>query len=274
MSYAPTEAVQHCETLLRQMMESFRADNIWPNVQSIIGSMLKRRIELVEVYEEVHASLSQKPRALYMFWDVFVHAADGWNPEKNRAARQAREDLIGVNTQISELADQLAALLDRRDDLHNYSGFSSNTQSQILDIVHEASEHNGHYESYAKEDVESLQYRYDSKYWPSLSEVIQAIGTDAEMAEVTANDPATEAATASRKSGRSDFVRAFLARIDDNRVRECGFISNSFALSDGSLASLVNCGLGLAVDELVDSDFIKRFRQRERQVKKAESTSA
>lgn len=96
-----------------------------------------------------------------------------------------------------------------------------------------------------------------------LSDVLRAIGSDAQMAEVTANDPATEAATASRKSGRSDFVKAFLARIDDNRVRECGFMPNSFALSDGSLASLVNCGLDLAVDELVDADFIKRFRQRQ-----------
>lgn len=267
MTHAPTEALQNCETLLRTMMEDLQAKGIWPNVRSIIGGMLKRRIELSDVYEEVYASLAQKHRALYVFWDVFVHAADGWNPEKNQAARRAREELVGVNGRISELADQLAALLDRRDDLHNYSGFNSNTQSQILDIVHEASEHNGLYESYAKEDVERLQYQYDPKYWPSLSEVIQAIGTDAEMAEVTANDPATEAATASRKSGLSDFVRAFLARIDDNRVRECGFIPNSFALSDGSLASLVNCGLDLAVEELVDADFIKRFRQRERQAK-------
>jgi hypothetical protein len=91
------------------------------------------------------------------------------------------------------------------------------------------------------------------------------------MAEVTADDPATKAtkaATESRKSGRSDFVKALLARVDDNRVREYCFIPNSFVLSDGALASIVNCGLDLAVDELVDADFIKRFRQRQRQAKK------
>lgn len=269
MSYAPTEAVQHCETLLREMMEDLQAKGIWPNVQSIIHSMLKRRIELIEVYEEVYATLAQKPRGLYMFWDVFVHTADGWNLEKNRAARKAREELIGVNARISELADQLAALLDRRDELHNYSGFGSDTQHHILDIVHEASEHNYLYESYVKKELDRIHYQYDFKYWPPLSDVIRVIGSDAEIAEVTANNPATEAATASRKTGRSDFIKAFLARIDDNRVRECGFIPNSFALSDGSLASLVNCGLNLAVDELVDADFIKRFRQRQRQAKKA-----
>jgi hypothetical protein len=269
VSQAPTEAVQHCETLLRTMMEDLQAKCIWPNVRSIIDGMLKRRIELTDVYEEVYTSLAQAPRALYIFWDAFVHAADGWNPEKNRAARQAREELVGINSRISELADQMAALLCRRDDLHNHSGFSSDTHYHILDIVHEASEHNDLYESYVKDDMDRLQYQYDLKYWPALSEVVQAIGIDAERAEVTANDPATAVATESRKSGRSDFVKAFLARIDDNRVRECSFIPNSFALSDSSLASLVNCGLDLKVEELVDADFIKRFRQRQRQAKRA-----
>lgn len=173
MSNAPTEAVQHCEAVLRTMMEDLRAKRIWPNVCSIIDGMLKRRVELAEVYEEIYTSLAQTPRALYMFWDVFVHAADGWNPEKNRAARQAREELVGVNSRISELADQLAALLDRRDSLHNYSGFSSNTHYHILDIVNEASEHNDLYESYVKDDLDRLQYQFDLKYWPALSEVVQ-----------------------------------------------------------------------------------------------------
>lgn len=269
VSNAPTEAVQQCEILLRTMMEDLQAKHIWPNVCCIIDCMLKRRVELVEVYEEVHASLAQPPRALYMFWDVFVHAADGWSPEKSRAARQDREELLGINSRISELADQLAALLERRDSLHNYAGFSSNTCYHVLDIVHEASEHNALYESYVKDDLDRLQYQYDLKYWPALSEVVQAIGTDAEMAEVTANNPTTAAATESRKPGRSDFVKAFLARIDDNKVKERGFIPNGFTLSDSGLASLVNCGLDLAVDELVDADFIKRFRQRQRQAKRA-----
>lgn len=267
--HAPTEAVLQSETLLRTMMEDLRARRIWPNVCSIIAGMLKRRIELADVYDEVHAALASTPRAFYIFWDAFVHAADGWNPEKNRAARQARNELVEINSRISELADQMAALLDRREYLHNHSGFSSDTQYHIMDIVHEASEHNYHYESYVKEEVERLQYQYHPKYWPTLSEVVQAIGTDAERAEVTAYDETTAVATESRKFGRSDFVKALLARIDDNRLSACGFIPNSFALSDSGLASLVNCGLDLSVDELVDADFIKRFRQRQRQAKRA-----
>ena len=91
--------------------------------------------------------------------------------------------------------------------------------------MQELSEHNHLYGSYVKDDLARLQYQHGLKYWPSLSEVVQAVGSDAEMAEVTANGPATAAATESRKPGRSDFVKAFRARIDDNRVRECGFIN-------------------------------------------------
>lgn len=267
--HTPSEAVLQCESLLRTMMEDLEARHIWPNVRGIIAGMLKRRIELADVYEDVHAALAKTPRALYGFWDAFVHAADGWNPEKNRAARQARDQLVGINTRISELADQMAALLDRRDELHNHSGFSSGTKYHIMDIVHEASEHNYQYESYVKDELERLQNQYDLKYWPKLAEVVQAIGDDAARAEVTAYDEVTAVATESRKSGRSDFVKALLAHIDDNKVRACGFIPNNFALSDSALASLVNCGLDLNVDELVDADFIKRFRQRQRQAQRA-----
>lgn len=250
-------------------MESLLAVEAWPGVCGIIDRMLKRRIELVDVYEEVHAALAHRHRALYIFWDAYLHAADGWSPSKNKAARQAREELVGVNSKIAELAEQMAALLERRDELHNYSGFSSGTHYHILDIVAEASEHNHLYGMFVKDEIDPIQGQYDLKYWPSLSEVVEAIGRDAEEAGVIANDPATAAATGSRKSGISDFVGALIARIEDNKVRECGPIPNRFAVSDNNLASLVNCGLDLAADELVDGAYIKRFRQRQRQAKNA-----
>lgn len=177
MSHAPTDAVQECETLLRKMVEDLRAKRIWPNLCSIIDGLLNRRIELAEVHKEVHAALAQTPRALYMFWDVFLHAADGWNPQKNRAARQAREELVGVNRRISEIADQLAALLDRRDTIHNSTGFRSNTHYHILDIVHEASEHDRDgvgYLSYFFKDQEGSAISALELFFLSVNEVVEA----------------------------------------------------------------------------------------------------
>lgn len=86
------------------------------------------------------------------------------------------------------------------------------------------------------------------------------------------NDPATAAATESRKSGLSDYVKAVLIRMEENIVSSHGFISDNFTISDGALASLVNCALELDADELVDVGFIKRFRSGQREVKSAETT--
>lgn len=47
-------------------------------------------------------------------------------------------------------------------------------------------------------------------------------------------------------------------------MENIGFIPNDFSLSDSSMASLVNCGLGLGVEELIEASFVKRYRQRER----------
>lgn len=123
MSQATTEAVQRSEALLREMLEDLEAQKIWPNMRIIIQDLLNRRLELVDVYEETYAALTQKPRALYVFWDAFLHTADGWSPKKIRQARKTRGELTRVNAQISELADQLAILLDRRDHLHNHIRF-------------------------------------------------------------------------------------------------------------------------------------------------------
>lgn len=49
-----------------------------------------------------------------------------------------------------------------------------------------------------------------------------------------------------------------------NRVTNIGFIPDDFSLTDSSLATLVNCGLGLEVEDLIDASFVKRYRQRER----------
>ena len=84
---------------------------------------------------------------------------------------------------------------------------------------------------------------------------------------VEANDPATAAATQSRKPGISDYVKALLVRIEENTFASNGLLPDSFTISDGTLASLVNCALDLDVGELVDAGFIKRFRQRQREAK-------
>lgn len=161
----------------------------------------------------------------------------------------------------------LADLISRRSEVQDKSSFSSETYYHVVDVVREAGGSNGLFESYVKDDLDKLTYQYDLKYWPSISEVVAAIGVNAEEAVTVARDPAASAATESRRSGLADFLKALEAKLDDNRVRRYGFIPNDFSLSDNSMASLVNCVLDFEFDELIEGSFLKRFRQREREKK-------
>lgn len=208
---------------------------------------------------------THRPLALKGFFDVLLHTPVAWNLDKIREARNARKELVTLNEQISTAASELAALLTRRTEVKEYSGFSCDTQYHVLDVIAEASEHNHLFDWHVKESLDKLHYQYDMKYLPPLSSFIDTIRINADRAEVVASDPATAATTESRRSGLADFLKAFAARIRDNSVRQHGFIPDDFKLSDNTLASLVNCVLNLDADDLINASFIKRFRQRQRQ---------
>ena len=97
-------------------------------------------------------------------------------------------------------------------------------------------------------------------------------GADSGNTVTVANDSAALVATEGRRPRLADFLKAFEANLAVNRVRRHGRIPNNFSLSDSAMASLVNCALELEVHELIDSSFVKRFRQRQRE--KAASRAA
>ncbi|WJN48613.1 hypothetical protein [Pseudomonas asiatica] len=98
---------------------------------------------------------------------------------------------------------------------------------------------------------------------------MEQIGIDAAKAITGVRDSNTSAATEARRLGSADFLKAFEAGLERNRVSNNGLIPNDFSLTDSSMASLVNCGLKLEVDDMVGAEFVKRFRQRERERERA-----
>ncbi|WP_234710501.1 hypothetical protein [Pseudomonas amygdali] len=267
MHNVSADAVQSCEAILRKEMEYNIAHKIWPSVNRIVERMLARRIELQGAYVELCSTLAGRPRALTSFWDIFVHTPVAWSPERIQAARQDRNELVELNEQVSQAAKHLARLLERRAELDERANFSSGASHHVLDIISHASEQNYLHQFHVKDELEPLRYQYSLDCWPSLASFVEALGLDAENAEVEANDPATAAATESRKPGISDYVKALLVRIEENTFSSNGLLPDNFTISDGTLVSLVNCALDLDVDELVDAGFIKRFRQRQREAK-------
>lgn len=179
-------------------------------------------------------------------------------------ARSTRSELADVNQQIATRAAELAELLERRSELHNCSGFSSNTHYHVCDVIEAASESNYLFNSWVKDRLAALSGQFDLKYWPSLRQFVDVIASDAHDASTEATDPLTAAGTEAARASRADFFKALFQAIDENSACNYGQLPAGFKLTDNTLASLRNCALDCGPDELVDGAYVKRLRQRER----------
>ena len=254
-------AIDVCENILREDFKYNEENGTWRSINRIIESLLGRTTELADVYVELHATLAEQPRALSSFFDVFTTTVYSWNPGKIKEAREDREKLTELNERIAKVSE----LLSRRTEVKEMSSFSSDTYYHIMDVVEDASEDNGLFRSYLKKKLDNLTYQYDLKYWPSITKVVAQIGVNAAIAATVSSDSAASAATEARRPGLADFLKAFEEELNKNREENIGLIPNDFSLTDSSMASLVNCGLGLKIEELIESTFVKRYRQRERE---------
>lgn len=254
-----------CEKLLRDSRQYNLDNGCWPSQTRIIDRLLKRGTELQGAYQELHQKLAHHPRALDRFLAHLLDASVMWNPEKMKAARADRERLVEVNRQIDEVASMLSGLLEERNRLHNHSGFSGNTHYHICEVIEEASEHNPLFRMEVGEEFKRLHYQYDLKYWPNLSDIMDALSMDAQNVEIEASDPLTRAATESSRSSNRDFLRAFTAAIEESKARPFGPLPANLRITDATMASLTNCALDLAVDQMITAETVKRFRQGERE---------
>lgn len=255
---------QICENILIGGRRYNIEHRILPSENALADRLLARGIELTEAYDELHDKLHAHPHAQQVFLGLVLSTAAFWSPEKIARARAARGDLGTVNQQIAKKAAELAGLLQQRSDLHNTSGFSAGTHYHVCEVIEAAAKSNHLFTSYVQERLDALHGQFDLKYWPSLSDFLLELASDAEDAVMEATDPLTAAATVASRPSRADFIKALLAAIDENSERNHGQLPNDFKVTDNTLASLASCVLDLGAEDLVDGPYVKRLRQRER----------
>ncbi|KJV31568.1 hypothetical protein VI06_06885 [Aquitalea magnusonii] len=263
-AFQPKTPQQICENLLLEGKRYNIEHRILPSENAVADRLLSRGNELRDSYEELHDKLHARLPALQAFLGLVLSTAAFWNPEKMQEARAARSDLADLNQQIARKAAELATLLEQRSDLHNTSGFSSNTHYHVCGVIEAASQHHALFQSYVQEKLDALCGQFDLKYWPSLGEFLQELASDAEKAVMEATDPLTAAATAATRPSKADFFKALFAAIEENSAENYGQLPRGLKLSDRTLASLANCALDLGPDDMVDDAYMKRLRQRER----------
>lgn len=259
-------ARQACETVLAADRQYNIDHQVWHSAIPILDRLLARGTELTAAYEEVFGKLHRsRPHALKTFFTVVVETAVEWSPEKNAAAREGRAELVAVNKDIAATASALAELLRRRFELHNRSGFHSQTHYTICDLIAAAGRSNGRFTGWLAKPLNALDAKYDSKYWPTLSELMDELAADADKAEVRASDPLTEAATEGSRNSKAGYVRALFVALDDNSGDNFNDLPVGFKLTDETVASLINCVLNFGPEEMVDGPYVKRLRQRARE---------
>lgn len=231
----------------------------------IVDRLLARNIELREAYDDLQERLRSRPREIGIFMDMLLGVAVYWNPDKIAKVRAGQSRVKEINSRISCLAEEIADLLDQRDDLEEEIGISSDTYQDPLEVVIAAADENPSFQSYVKDDLNALIRRFDAKYWPSLSDFMREISNNTCDPETTARDPVTRAAMTGVRSSMSDFFKALFAAIRQHTsVGSQEVLPHDFVLSDNTFASLANCALDLGPDEMVDGAYVKRLRQRER----------
>jgi hypothetical protein len=256
-----------CETVLARHRQNNIDANILSSHNRIIDRMLNRGLELKDAYDEIYVQLDgvDVDRDLYVFFDGLLCVAATWNPAQVAKSREGRRQLEQVNRQIAKVAQQLAGLLEERDTLNNQSGFASDTHYDICQVIEDASADNSRFSGWVKQPLALLNSQFDLKYWPTLSECIRVIGTDAEGPRIAATNSTTEAATSSARGGDSDFFRAFDRRLSEEGRMFPKLHPSRFKLSNSALATLMSCALGRTDDDMFDADYVKRLRQRDSQ---------
>lgn len=253
-------ATEKCEQYLNKVKKYNIDHEILPSENKIIDRLLSRTLDMAPVYDELVKKFTD--RQYKIFIDVILSSAAFWNPDAAKKYRKDKAELLAVNNLISQTASELANALSKREKLNNSSGFSSDTYYHICDVIDAASHGNGHYEGFLRKELKSLSYQFDLKYWPSLSSLSKVIAVDAEASNVRATDPLTEAATSSGRTSKSDFLRAFLASINENTFHVGNGLPAGVKITDSSFSVIINCALDLDIDEIVDSSYVKGVRQK------------
>ncbi len=256
-----------CEAVLRAEIDYNIAKKILPSVNSVAERLLSRAVELDDAYLEVHAKLAATEVGLGVFFDGLLNTTAFWNPQKLATARDMRARLDDLNVEIAMKASELALLLEKRSTINGQDGFYSDTHCDVLEVMEIAARDNPGYEMHVGETVRSLRGQYDLKYWPSLGEFVAAVAEDAHEAVVEASNPLTAAGTASKRASQADFFRTWFKRIEHDRRQN--LLPLDFELSDSAYASFANCVLGLGASKLVDSVYVKRLRQRDREAERS-----
>ncbi|WP_429236464.1 hypothetical protein [Aeromonas salmonicida] len=258
------DPVKFCEDFLRSEIAYNEERHILKSENEVANRLLKYHVHMSSVYKHLCETLPTAEAVRTVLRGLLSSQAF-WSCDDLKDAREDKARLIRTNQAIAEKADELAKLIKERSELHNKSGFTSDTHYSVADVVIQAANNtrNFYFKGYLEEKFQYLA-SFDLKYWPSLSEFMDEISRDSREGHTAASDPMTAAGTSSAKASKADFIRAFLAYLADCYEERGGRLPNGYVPSDAAMADIMNSVMNLEADCVVTVEYIKSFRQKER----------
>lgn len=265
MTLPKENSLAFCKAYISRELKENRASNIWMTYWPVMERLIERADELTIVFDEIVEKFGYSDKYegyppdngyVWLILELIWMSADFCKADVVNARADFRE-LQRLHEEIVTFSAKLANSIRKQSELYESSGFLRHDYQAVDDMIELACENNGLYKSHLSPKLKSLSYQYDSKYWPSRADIVQAIADFEDCQPLPKHQEYPDAVINGRASDIKDFVLAF-----DSKFDEMNSLPNRFRFTNKAMSEIINVVLDLPPDKLVTSDAIKTVRNR------------
>lgn len=240
MSYnrtaTPADVLETLKNLYTGLQSPPLQKTSWP----LIARMIARETEMRSVWKEI-ARYGLSWQQCHTLLEQMIFAGRSGTDTAVRQLKNDYRQLASLNSDIVQLAEQLAATLDAREHILNHNSFTLDHTVHIVELIDKAAAGNGHYRSRVREPLLSLG-NYELKYWPSLQAILRTLARKSvETGFIKESD---RALVCIRGEFVPNYLRKLFSCIETARTCHWG-LPEGFRLSDAGLATLATVSLDL-----------------------------
>ncbi|MEY8199559.1 MAG: hypothetical protein RPS47_09990 [Colwellia sp.] len=272
MPLPQTNPTVFCKAFIERELCDFKESEIWMSCWPVMARIIERAEELDLAFKEIikefgymDSSNQYLPEHAYV-WLILelIWSSKDFCRSQVEEARSDYNELISLQNEVVDLSEKLASALSRQSELYETSGFQRENYQSVPKAIASASKDNGHFNLYLSPELKSLSSRYDLKYWPSRSDVVDAIGAFEAVQPKPMHFELPEPVIHGRVSDIKDFVLIFDAKFDSHNS-----LPEGFRFSNRSMAEIINVVLDVPPEKLVSAEAVKLVRNRHLKMVKA-----
>jgi len=254
-----------CKAFISRELRKNKASNIWMTRWPIMERLIERADELTIVFEEIVEKFGYSdteegyPPDNGYVWLILelIWTSSGFCKTEVTNARADFREFQRLQEELVALSTKLANSIRKQSELYESSGFIRHEYQSVSDMIELGCENNGLYQLHLSPKLKSLRYQYDSKYWPSRADIVQAIADFEDCQPLPKHQEYPDAVINGRASDIKDFVLAF-----DSKFDETNSLPNGFRFTNKAMSEIINVVLDLPPDKLASADAIKTVRNR------------